>query len=183
MSLPMYAVLLVLLVNSSHGYTINNCQAMHSSSRNRYVKHTIAFARKSRIKSKKMINENMISSTDSSDMTFNKAISDASILEFQDKGMVKSKLQPLAGTPEAMQQDYLQGKSGAERYLEELLAPTPAGQEPKLVKLMKTITWGAVIVLVLLEIFVSIKVGGAPFDLSKVSLPALPSLPSLWPKT
>ena len=41
---------------------------------------------------------------------------------------------------------------------------------------MKQVTWGAVIVLVLTEIFVSIKVGGAPFEIGKVSLPSMPNL-------
>jgi hypothetical protein len=36
------------------------------------------------------------------------------------------------------------------------------------------VTWGAVLVLVLIEIFVSIKVGGMPFDIGKVTLPKLP---------
>ena len=62
-----------------------------------------------------------------------------------------------------------------ERYLEELLAPTPAGQEPKSIVLIKSITWFAVIVLVLIEIVVSVKVGGMPFELGKVSLPTVPN--------
>jgi len=53
-----------------------------------------------------------------------------------------------------------------QRYIDEVLAPTPVGQEPKLSQLAKTITWVAVLLLVLTEIFVSIKVGGMPFDLS-----------------
>jgi hypothetical protein len=59
---------------------------------------------------------------------------------------------------------------GVERNLEELLAPTPAGKEPKAIQLMKNITWVAVLLLVLLEIVVSIKVGGSPFDFSKATL-------------
>lgn len=67
-----------------------------------------------------------------------------------------------------------------ERYLDEITAPTPAGQEPKLVKIMKQITWGAVLVLVLLEIFVSVKEGGMPFDFSQKSgAPSLSDIPPL----
>ena len=84
-----------------------------------------------------------------------------------------SKLPPLTGSLEARQANFNE-KSGVERALEEYLAPTPAGKEPKFFQLMKTITWGAVILLVLTEIVVSLKVGGAPFDLGKVSLPSLP---------
>ena len=64
---------------------------------------------------------------------------------------------------------------GVQRYLDDLLAPTPPGQEPKSIILIKSITWFAVIVLVLIELFVSVKVGGMPFELGKVSLPSLPS--------
>ena len=42
-----------------------------------------------------------------------------------------------------------------------------------MIVLAKQITWGAVLVLVLLEIVVSIKVGGAPFDIGKVKLPSV----------
>jgi len=92
-----------------------------------------------------------------------------------------SRLPPLVGTAEAMQQEYLGGKSGLEKSLEELFAPTPAGQEPKLAKLAKQVTWVAVLVLVMIEIVVSVKTGGMPFDMGKVSLPSLPSLPFLTP--
>ena len=54
-----------------------------------------------------------------------------------------------------------------QRYLEELLAPAAPGQEPKIVQVAKTVTWVAVLVLVILEIVVSVKVGGMPFDFSK----------------
>ena len=53
-----------------------------------------------------------------------------------------------------------------ERYLSDLLQPTPAGEEPKLVQLAKTVTWGCVLLLVVVEIFVSVKVGGMPFGSS-----------------
>lgn len=59
---------------------------------------------------------------------------------------------------------------GIERNLEEIFAPTPAGKEPKAIQIMKTVTWGAVLLLVLLEIVVSIKVGGSPFDFSRATL-------------
>lgn len=85
-----------------------------------------------------------------------------------------SKLPPLQGTASAKQLE-----ASKKSYIEELFEPTPAGKEPKLVSLMKTVTWGAVLVLVLIEIFVSLKEGGAPFDIGKVSLPTLPSLPWL----
>jgi hypothetical protein len=51
-----------------------------------------------------------------------------------------------------------------ERFFEDLLAPTPVGEEPKAVKAAKAVTWFAVIVLVVIEIGVSIKTGGMPFD-------------------
>jgi hypothetical protein len=79
-----------------------------------------------------------------------------------------SKLPPLSGSLEERQAAYNE-KSGLQRSVEELLAPTPSGKEPKIVGLAKTVTWGAVILLVLLEIVVSIKVGGAPFDFSNKS--------------
>jgi len=88
----------------------------------------------------------------------------------------QSKLRPLSGTVKEANEKYLE-KNFIERNLEEFLAPTPIGDEPKLVKLAKTVTWGAVILLVLVEIFVSLKVGGAPFDFGKASLPSLPPLP------
>ena len=148
----------------------------------------------------------------------------------------QSKLNPLSGTAQDRQKQF-QEKPFVERTFGEYLAPTPEGEEPKLIKLMKQITWGAVIVLVrlfvysspclsyhgrmilakvktsaslftrnissslsphllisllfifpsattlltqvLLEIVVSLKVGGAPFDLSKATVPSLPSLPSI----
>ena len=87
-----------------------------------------------------------------------------------------SKLSPLQGTLDARLRELeLDGKSPFERAIAEYTAPTPAGTEPKTVKLMKQVTWIAVIVLVLAEIVVSVKVGGAPFDLGKVSLPSLPT--------
>lgn len=49
------------------------------------------------------------------------------------------------------------------------------GQEPKAIQLIKSVTWFSVILLVLVEIIVSIKVGGMPFDLGKVTLPEVPS--------
>ena len=80
-----------------------------------------------------------------------------------------SKLPPLSGSLEERQAAYNE-KSGLQRGVEELLALTPTGKEPKIVGLAKTVTWGAVLLLVLLEIVVSVKVGGAPFDFSKSSL-------------
>jgi len=85
-----------------------------------------------------------------------------------------SKLSPLKGTIDARIAEF-ENKSGLERAIAEYTAPTPAGTEPKTVKLMKQVTWVAVILLVLTEIVVSVKVGGAPFDLGKVSVPSLPN--------
>lgn len=59
--------------------------------------------------------------------------------------------------------------------MEDFTAPTPIGQEPKSVQTIKAITWFAVIVLVLIELFVSVKTGGMPFDAEKVSFTAAPS--------
>ena len=89
-----------------------------------------------------------------------------------------SKLQPLSGTAEAKKQAFEEGTNGFERFIDRMTAPTPKGKEPEAVKLVKQITWGAVLVLVLIEIYVSIKVGGAPFDIDKISTPSLPSLPN-----
>lgn len=89
-----------------------------------------------------------------------------------------SKLQPLSGTAEAKKQAFEKEANGIERFIDRITAPTPKGQEPEAVKLVKQITWGAVIVLVLIEIYVSVKVGGAPFDADKISVPSLPSLPN-----
>ena len=82
----------------------------------------------------------------------------------------QSKLKPLSGTVKDKQMKF-QEKNIFERNLEEFFSPTPVGQEPKLIQMAKTVTWGAVILLVLVEIVVSIKVGGAPFDVSKASVP------------
>ena len=79
-----------------------------------------------------------------------------------------SKLKPLSGTTAERRQAY-EEKNFIQRTIEEYTAPTPAGQEPKLIKLGKTITWVSVLLLVLIEIFVSIKVGGAPFSREKIS--------------
>ena len=71
-----------------------------------------------------------------------------------------------------------------ERYLEELKAPTPVGEEPKTVQLIKAITWFGVIALVLVEIFVSIKLGSTPPtgppatplpNLQELSYPTIPT--------
>ena len=81
-----------------------------------------------------------------------------------------SKLTPLTGTPQFKAAEY-EKKGWIEKTVGEYTAPTPMGEEPKLVKTMKTITWIAVLLLVLTEIFVSIKVGGGPFKFGEVSLP------------
>ena len=74
-----------------------------------------------------------------------------------------SQLAPLKSTAAEKQRKY-EEKSAIQRQLEDLLAPTPAGQDPKLAVLAKQVTWVAVIVLVLIEIFVSVKTGGMPFS-------------------
>eukprot|EP01031_Cornospumella_fuschlensis_P024937 gene24937-30130_t len=56
------------------------------------------------------------------------------------------------------------------RLAKDYLAPTPAGKEPKLVELIKSVTWISVLVLIAVEIFVSFKVGGSPFDLKRAVL-------------
>ena len=62
---------------------------------------------------------------------------------------------------------------GLEKLTDEYLAPTPAGKEPKIIQAAKTVTWVAVLLLVLVEIFVSIKVGGMPFDTTRAAAPPL----------
>jgi len=89
-----------------------------------------------------------------------------------------SKLTPLTGTIQSKVAEY-ESKNWLERTVGEYAAPTPVGQEPKLFKTMKTITWGAVLLLVLTEIVVSLKVGGAPFKFGEIQLPSLPSMPML----
>lgn len=91
-----------------------------------------------------------------------------------------SKLAPLSGTLQERQANYNE-KSLLQRNIEDLLAPTPQGQEPKAVKLAKQITWVAVIMLVLAEIVVSIKVGGMPFELGSVRLPTFPNPFNMMP--
>jgi hypothetical protein len=83
-----------------------------------------------------------------------------------------SKLSPLTGSNQAKIAEF-ENKSWFDRNIAEYTAPTPTGQEPKLVKLAKNITWGAVLLLVLTEIFVSLKVGGAPFKFGEVKLPEM----------
>ena len=74
----------------------------------------------------------------------------------------KSKLTPVRGTTADIQSEF-QEKSAIMRYLEDLSKPsTVPGEEPKSVQLIKAVTWFGVIALVLVEIFVSIKTGGAP---------------------
>lgn len=73
-----------------------------------------------------------------------------------------SKLPPIKGTSREKQIEF-DSKDPLQRIIDEYTAPTPAGQEPKSVQLVKTITWGAVLLLVIAEIVVSVKVGGMPF--------------------
>ena len=86
-----------------------------------------------------------------------------------------SKLSPLTGSNQAKIAEF-ENKSWFDRNIAEYTAPTPTGQEPKLVKLAKNITWGAVLLLVLTEIVVSLKVGGAPFKFGEVKMPEMPSM-------
>jgi len=86
-----------------------------------------------------------------------------------------SKLSPLTGSNQAKIAEF-ENKNWFDRNIAEYTAPTPTGQEPKLVKLAKNITWGAVLLLVLTEIFVSLKVGGAPFKFGEVKMPEMPSM-------
>jgi hypothetical protein len=69
--------------------------------------------------------------------------------------------------------------------LEDLTKPTPPGEEPKSIQLIKAITWFGVIALVLVEIFVSIKSGGSPSSTNQnIISPAPPSLQELsYPST
>ena len=57
--------------------------------------------------------------------------------------------------------------------------PPASGQEPKLVSTMKTVTWVAVLLLVIVEIIVSLKVGGSPFNVGQVGAPPPPRPPSI----
>lgn len=54
--------------------------------------------------------------------------------------------------------------------MDDIFAPTPVGQEPKSIQIAKTVTWIAVLILVATEIFVSVKVGGMPFDTSRANI-------------
>lgn len=94
----------------------------------------------------------------------------------------ESKLAPMSGTAQEKRESYLNEKSGLERFIDDMTAPTPAGQEPKMIKYAKNVTWLAVGVLVLIEIYVSVKVGGMPFDSSKATsaLPFLPDMSNPW---
>ena len=80
-----------------------------------------------------------------------------------------SQLAPLKSTAREKQLEY-QEKPAIQRQVEDLLAPTPAGQDPKLAVLAKQVTWIAVIGLVLIEIFVSLKTGGMPFSKEAVRI-------------
>lgn len=87
----------------------------------------------------------------------------------------KSKLQPIKGSRE---ESILKAneKNVFERFIDDITTPTPKGQEPKAIQYIKSITWFAVIVLVLVEIFVSLKVGGAPFKFGEsMELPQKPN--------
>ena len=66
-----------------------------------------------------------------------------------------------------------------ERAKDTYFAPTVPGEEPKLVSLMKTITWISVLLLVLVEIYVSFKVGGSPFGGDKSAPMPEPPRPTL----
>ena len=57
--------------------------------------------------------------------------------------------------------------------MDELLAPTPTGKEPKIILLAKNVTWFAVIVLVLIEIFVSIKTGNIIININSIIIIAI----------
>lgn len=105
---------------------------------------------------------------------------------------IDSKLPPLVGSPQAAKAEYDQKSKyflskyeeddiaslyidPVQRYFEELLAPTPQGQEPKTVQVVKAITWFSVMVLVLIEIYISVKVGGSPFNIGQVAVPDRPA--------
>lgn len=90
-----------------------------------------------------------------------------------------SKLPPMSGTSLEAQAKY-KDKGFIQNAYDEYFAPTAAGQEPKLVKAAKTVTWVSVLLLVIVEIVVSVKVGGLPFEFGKVSLPTLPNIPGLF---
>ena len=66
-----------------------------------------------------------------------------------------------------------------ETLFEDLTKPTPKGEEPIAVKYIKSITWFAVIALVLVEIFVSIKTGGGMPTQPKAEIPSLDELSGL----
>jgi hypothetical protein len=66
-----------------------------------------------------------------------------------------------------------------QRFIEDVTKPTPKGEEPVSVKYIKSITWFAVIALVLVEIFVSIKTGGQMFTSTRTQIPSLDELSGL----
>ena len=60
-----------------------------------------------------------------------------------------------------------------ERFIDDVTAPTEKGTEPKAIQYIKSITWVAVLLLVLVEIFISIKTGGEPPSKAAMQLPPL----------
>jgi hypothetical protein len=55
------------------------------------------------------------------------------------------------------------------RFWKEQTDPTPAGQEPNSIQLAKKCAWAGVLSLAIIELIVSVKVGGMPFEIQKIS--------------
>lgn len=63
--------------------------------------------------------------------------------------------------------------------VQEYLAPTPVGETPKILELVKSITWTGVAILVVLELFAAVRMGSLPFDAQRAVPP--PDLRSISP--
>jgi len=84
------------------------------------------------------------------------------------KEAAKSVLPPLSGTLAERQAAYDE-ISPVMRFWKEQTDPTPAGQEPNSIQLAKKCAWAGVLSLALIELVVSVKVGGMPFEIQKIS--------------
>lgn len=189
MKIIFFFLLILVLIYQINSYSIIN--PITKAFNTKIIRRTTLYERKRRTKIKRN-EDNKITNVNTSTITntntdTNDIIITPSVDDNVFEGKIESRLSPIVGTA-AAKQAAIQEKGVLKTQIDELLAPTPAGKEPKIIQLAKNITWFSVIVLVLIEIFVSIKTGGAPFKVNEgttsetvIERPRIPSLYDLSP--